>query len=229
MPTEFAGRSNARFTGIIYLLYFVTAIGGELFLKGIVIPGNADSTASNLIAHQSRFQIGVAIGLASTATYLTLTGLFYRLFAPVNRYLSATAAFFSIVGCAILATATLFRVLPLALLGDHSYPKQFSPEQLNALALFSFEVYGRCSQISFVFFGVYCSLIGYLIYRSTFLPLLIGAWMMLTGLSWLIFLFPPLSHILHAYIATNGFSCELILMLWLIVRGVDESRWRLEA
>jgi len=53
--------------------------------------------------------------------------------------------------------------------------------------------------------------------------------MMLAGLSWLIFLFPPLAHILHAYIATNGFSCELILMLWLIVRGVDESRWRLEA
>jgi len=225
---EFAGssRPNARFTGIIYLLYFVTAIGGELFLRGIVVPGNADSTASNLLAHQSRFQIGVAIGLASTATYLALTGLLYRLFAPVNRYLSAIAAFFSIVGCAILAAATLFRVLPVALLGDHPYLAQFSPHQLHVLALFSFEVYGRTIQISFVFFGVYCSLIGYLIYRSTFLPRLIGAWMMLTGLSWLIFLFPPLAHILHAYIAANGFSCELILMLWLMLRGVDKSRWQ---
>jgi hypothetical protein len=119
--------------------------------------------------------------------------------------------------------------LPVALLGDHPYLAQFSPKQLHALALFSFEVYGRCIQISFVFFGVYCALIGYLVYRSKFLPRLIGAWMMLAGLSWLIFLFPPLAHILHAYIATNGFSCELILMLWLIVRGVDESRWRLEA
>jgi hypothetical protein len=114
MPTEFArsSRPNARFTGIIYLLYFVTAIGGELLLRGIVIPGNADSTASDLIAHPSRFQVGVAIGLASTAAYLALTGLFYRLFAPVNRYLSAAAAFFSIVGCAILATATLFAFCP---------------------------------------------------------------------------------------------------------------------
>ena len=85
MPTEFAGwsRPNARFTGIIYLLYFVTAIGGELFLRGIVIPGDADSTARNLLAHQWSFQAGVAIGLASTAGYLALTGLLYRLFAPV--------------------------------------------------------------------------------------------------------------------------------------------------
>jgi len=228
MQAEFAGssRPNARFTGIIYLLYFVTAIGGELLLRGIVSPENADSTASNLAAHRLRFQIGVGVGLASTATYLALTGLFYRLFSAVNRYLSATAAFFSIVGCAILATATLFRVLPVTLLGEHAYLEQFSPKQLHALAFFSFEVYGRCIQISFVFFGVYCFLIGYLIYRSTFLPRLIGAWMMLTGLSWLIFLLPPLAHTLHAYIAANGFSCEFILMLWLIVRGVDESRWQ---
>src|SRR5690242_17517910 len=116
MQTGFAKSSgpNARLAGTIYLLYFATAVGGELFLRGIVLSGNADVTAANLLAHETRFQLGVATGLLSTLTYLGLTGLFYRLFAPVDRYISATAAFFSIVGCAILALATLFRVLPLA-------------------------------------------------------------------------------------------------------------------
>jgi hypothetical protein len=229
MQSGFAGSSgpNARFAGIIYLVYFATAVGGELFLRGIVLSGNADLTAANLLAHETRFQMGVGTGLVSTLAYLGLTGLFYRLFAPVGRHISATAAFFSIVGCAILAIATLFRVSPLAFLGDRTYLREFSIDQLHAFALLSFEVYGRCIHISFVFFGVYCSLIGYLIYQSTFLPRLIGAWMMLTGLSWLIFLFPPLAHSLHAYIVANGFSCEVVLMLWLILMGVDESRWHL--
>jgi hypothetical protein len=229
MKTRFAGSSgpNARSSGIIYLPYFATAVGGELFLRGIAVSGNADLTAANLLAHETRFQIGVATGLVSTLAYLGLTGLFYRLFAPVGRHISAAAAFFSIVGCAILAIATLFRVSPIALLGDHTYLREFSIEQLHALSLLSFEIYGRCIHISFVFFGVYCSLIGLLIYQSTFLPKLIGAWMMLTGLSWLVFLYPPLAHSLHAYIVANGFSCEMVLMLWLIFMGVNESRWRL--
>ena len=183
--------SNARFTGFIYLLYFATALGGELFLRGIVLSDNAGSTAANLLAHDMRFQIGVGIGLVSTLLYLGVIGLFYRLFAPVDRYISATAAFFGIVGCSILAIATLFRVLPVALLGNPTYLREFSIDQMHAFALLSFGAYGRCSHISFVFFGVYCSLIGHLIYRSTFLPRLIGVWMMLTGLSWLTFLYPP--------------------------------------
>ena len=119
MQSGFAGSSgpNARFAGIIYLLYFATAVGGELFLRGIVLSGNADLTAANLLAHETRFQMGVGTGLVSILVYLGLTGLFYRLFAPVGRHISATAAFFSIVGCAILAIATLFRVSPLAFLG----------------------------------------------------------------------------------------------------------------
>jgi len=228
MHSGFAGssRPNARFTGIIYFLYFATAVGGELFLRGIVESDNAELTAANLLAHGSRFQIGVGTGLVSTIAYLGLTGLFYRLFAPVGRYVSATAAFFSIVGCAILAVATLFRVSPLIFLGNSTYLREFSLNQLHAFALLSFEVYGRCIHISFVFFGIYCALIGYLIYQSTFVPRLIGAWMMLTGLSWLAFLYPPLAHAFHAYIVANGFSCEFILMLWLILKGVDEPRWR---
>jgi len=173
-----------------------------------------------------RFQLGVGIGLVSTITYLALTGVFYRLFAPVNRYLSAAASFFSIVGCTILALSILFRLSPFALIGHDTYLEAFSAEQLHGFVLLSFEVYRRCIHISFVFFGVYCLLIGYLIYRSTFLPRLLGAWMMLTGLSWVIFLFPPLAHVLHSYIVANGFSCEAILMLWLILMGVDEPRWQ---
>jgi Domain of unknown function (DUF4386) len=219
-------RPYARFTGCIYLLYFVTAVSGELLLTGIVTHGDAPATAAKLVQYQTRFQAGLAVGLLSTVFYIALTGLFYRLFAPVNRNVSLIAAMFSLVGCGVLASASLFRMSSLKILTDGPSLRAFSTEQSNALALLSLEMYGHCVEICFVFFGVYCGLIGYLILGSTFLPRILGLWMVLTGSGWLLFLFPPLAHSLRVYIVANGFLCEVILMLWLLVMGIDDSRWQ---
>ena len=77
-----------------------------------------------------------------------------------------------------------------------------------------------------VFFGFYCLLIGYLIFRSTFLPRILGALMALSGLGWLTFLSPPLANHLFTYIAAIGILAEALLMLWLLVKGVNEQRWQ---
>ncbi len=76
-----------------------------------------------------------------------------------------------------------------------------------------------------IFFGPYCLLIGYLIFRSTFLPRILGVLMMLAGLGWLIFPLPFASH-LSTYLQVLGFLAEASLMLWLLVKGVNEQRWK---
>jgi hypothetical protein len=73
---------------------------------------------------------------------------------------------------------------------------------------------------SLVFFGPFCLLIGYLIFRSTFLPRILGVLMALAGLGWLIFLSPLASHLL-TYLKIIGFIAEASLMLWLLVMGVN--------
>ena len=78
---------------------------------------------------------------------------------------------------------------------------------------------------SFLFFGPYCLLIGYLIFRSTFLPSVLGVLMALAGLGWLAFLFPAVAHHLSIYIEVLGIFAEASLMLWLIVKGVNVQRW----
>jgi hypothetical protein len=160
---EASPRPRARITGVVYLLYFLTAILGELFLKGLVVDGNAAATANNILAHQPLFRLGIATGLIATACYVLVTALFYDLFEPVNRRLSLLAAFFSLVECAILAFASLFRLAPLVVLGGGKYLSGFNVEQLRALGFLSLELYGHSVNICFVFFGVYCLLIGYLI------------------------------------------------------------------
>ena len=226
---ETAARPRARITGVVYLIYFLTAVLGELFLKGLIVDGDAPATANNILVHQPLFRLGLATGFIATACYIAVTALFYDLFKPVNRSLSLLAAFFSLVGCAILAFASLFQLAPLVVLGGGQYLSVFNVEQLRALAFLFLELYGQAVNICFVFFGVYCLLIGYLIFRSAFLPRILGVLMALAGLGWLTFLSPPLANYLSPYILVLGFLAELALMLWLLVMGVNVQRWKDQA
>jgi hypothetical protein len=81
---------------------------------------------------------------------------------------------------------------------------------------------------SLVFFGPYCLLLGYLIFRSTFLPRILGVLMAFAGLGWLIFLTPLAIH-LSTYLKVLGFLAEASLMLWLLVMGVNVQRWKEQA
>ncbi|HMG72660.1 MAG TPA: DUF4386 domain-containing protein [Pyrinomonadaceae bacterium] len=80
-----------------------------------------------------------------------------------------------------------------------------------------------------VFFGFYCLLIGYLIFRSTFLPRILGVLMVFAGLGWLTFLSPPLADSLSPYIFIPGLLGEGALTLWLLIMGVNVQRWKEQA
>ena len=223
---ETSSRPRARTTGVVYLLFFLTAISADLFIRGLVVSSDAAITANNILVHQSLFRLHFAGGLMSTAFYIALTALFYGLFKPVNRTLALLAAFFSLAGCAIQAFGSVFQLAPLVVLGGSPYLSVFKAEQLQALALMFLKLNTEAADISLVFFGLFNLLIGYLIFRSTFLPRILGALMALSGLGWLTFLSPPLANHLFTYIAAIGILAEALLMLWLLVKGVNEQRWQ---
>jgi hypothetical protein len=226
---EVSPRPSARITGIVYFLYFLTAVLGEFFLKGLVVDGDAAATANNLLAHQPLYRLGLTTGLIATACYIAVTALFYGLFKPVDRSLSLLAAFFGLVGCAITALGSLFQLAPLVVLGGAPYLRVFNLEQLQALALMFLKLNTQTANICLVLFGFYDVLIGYLIFRSFFLPRVLGVLMALAGLGWLTFLYPPVANSLSPYILVLGFLAELLLMLWLLVKGVNVQRWKEQA
>ena len=87
----------------------------------------------------------------------------------------------------------------------------------------------RGVNIAIVFAGFYCLLIGYLIFRSTFLPRILGALMAFAGLAWLTFLSPPLAHYLSPYNLACGLLAEALVFLWLLAMGVNVKRWKEQA
>jgi hypothetical protein len=221
-------RTRARLTGLVYLPFFATAVLGAVIAPGISGPGvtgDAAATANNIVSHESSFWLGWALSLASTAFYVALMGLFYQLFKPVSRTLALLALLFGIVGCAVTAFGSLFQLGPLVILRGGPYLSVFNAKQLQALALMFLNLNVQVGYIALVFFGVFQIALGYLIWRSGFLPRVLGALIALAGVGWLTFLSPPLATHLLGPLEVLGIVAEGSLMLWLLVMGVDSERW----
>jgi len=222
-------RLKARLAGAFYLLTFL--IGGvALFATGrLVVRDNAAATAANILTHRPSLWLGFAAFLLVVACYVVVTALFYELFRPVNRSLSVLATFFSLTGCAIQASICALLVAPAEVLGGGQYLGVFSQEQLQAAAYMLLKLYSQAFNIPLAFFGIFCVLIGYLILRSTFLPRFLGVLMVLAGVGWLTFVYPPLATRLDPYIRVPGLVGEGALTLWLLAVGVNVERWREQA
>jgi len=83
--------------------------------------------------------------------------------------------------------------------------------------------------IAIVVHGFYCLVIGYLIFKSTFLPRILGALMAFAGLAWLTFLSTRLTNYLSPYNLASAILAELSVMLWFLVMGVNVQRWKEQA
>jgi hypothetical protein len=139
--------------------------------------------------------------------------IFFDLLRPVSRSLSFLAAFFRLIFVAIMTANSLDYFGHMVLLKGKRSSAAFNTGYKTAL----------------VFFGFHCLLIGYLIFRSTYLPRILGVLMALAALGYLIFLSPPLADYLSPYNLVPGALGEASLTLWLLVVGVDLQRWKEQA
>ena len=228
--TELSPRFKARMAGAFEVLEGLTSAGGQVaILGGLVVAGNAATTAANILAHEQLFWLGFASSLIAVAFHLAWALLFYDLFKPVNRSISLLATFVILVGCAMQALTSLLYLAPLLVLQGGSALSAFTPHQLQALALVFLKLNAQAFDIYLVFFGLWCLLIGYLIFRSTFLPRILGVLLAIDGVGWMLYLSPPLAQQLFPLIAVASGLAEIPLMLWLLVVGMNAERWKEQA
>ena len=211
--------------GFFYMLLLPIAAIQSAFGR-VGLTNDVAQAAANIIGHPTAIHIGFACDLLVTISYLVVTALLYELFIPVSRTLSRIAAYFGVAGCVIQSCAALFRIAPLTVLLAGQSAIGSKKDQVDTLAYLLFKLYAPAYSIALVFFAVFGVVIGYLAYKSTFLPRLIGGLMMLSGFGWLTFLWPPLAMLLwpkvQMALAALG---EGSLMLWLLIAGVKEERW----
>ena len=226
----------ARIGGLLYLLIIV----GGLFAPFAVAPsgmmlGDASlPTPAKIMASRSLYALGGATQLMVYACDVGVALVFYELLKPVNRSVALLSACFRLIFVAVACANIINHFAPLVLLSGADYLNAFNPEQLQALAMASIRLRTFGFDIALVFFGFHCLIVGYLIFRSTFFPRILGLALAIGGFGYLANIFatalpPAMERHIFPYIMLPAGLAEIALTLWLIIRGVNVSRWKEQA
>src|SRR6266516_6139755 len=185
-------------------------------------------TAANFLAQEQLYRLGFAAAVIVICN-LPMGLILFELLKVVNPRLALLALVF-IIASATLEAVNLFNYIePLLTFSLPEYVRAFDPEELQALARGPIRMFGYAFSVSLTFFGVFCALIGFLIFRSKFLPAILGLLMMAAGATYWINCFRLFLALPIPYLPWVTLVSELSLALWLLVVGVNEAKWRAQA
>ncbi len=225
-------RALSRLGGFLYLVIIVVGLFDEAYVRGnVIVSGDAAATAARLRSMESLWRAGIAAEMLLLVCAVGVLWILYVLLRPVSRDLALLAALFNVVAIAIEAVITLDLVAALFPLGNAGYLRAFEPGQLDALATLALRGHGPGFGVSLIFFGCFCVVTGTLIFRSGYMPKVIGVLMALAGACYLVnsfalLLSPALASRLFPAILAPAFIGEASLCLWLLLRGVSPEKWK---
>jgi hypothetical protein len=225
-----SNKNLARIAGFCYLIVIATGLFSEVFVRQALIESNnALTTANNIQTNEMLFRWGFVADLINFVVGLPTILIIYFLFKQTNKLLLQLAVAFVIIQTAIIAVNLLNQISPLLILSNDTYLNTFNPNQLATLSLLSLKIQAQGYAIGLVFFGFYCLIVGYVIYKSKFLPKILGILYAFAGLCYLVnsfimFLSKGFENPLFVYLAIPIFIGELSLCLWLLIKGIDTSK-----
>jgi hypothetical protein len=228
---EASPQAYARIGGGLYLVIIVLGAFAEGYVASqLIVPGDAATTAHNMMAARGLWQLSVAGDLIIVLCAVPLLWIEYLLLRPVSRQLALLAVLFNLVSLAVEAISKLFLLMVMPTLENPDYLKAFEPHQLQVLANLAFKSHEVAFNIALIFFGFTCLVNGYLIFKSGYFPKLIGVLMQIAGLSYLIaclaaLLAPTFADLVIPAILLPPLIGESSFCLWLLIKGVDVGKW----
>jgi hypothetical protein len=217
----------ARIAGGFYLAFVLASVLASLL--GHIGMGGADQVYQAVLNSPASFRLALVTALISAFLFLMAAWGLYVLLRPINERLSLLFLLLNAIGVAIQC-ASMFPLICALLLGDTASQMQaYSAAQLAGLGYLSVNLYKTGFVTAQLFFGTWLFPLGYLVYKSGFLPRFLGVLLLLDGLGVLIWFFqalllPSLPAISYPGFAV-GFVAEVGLGLWLLIKGVNLRRY----
>jgi hypothetical protein len=214
-------RTAALIAGLAILGSVMVAPFAELYaMPKLVVPYNASETAKNIIEHRTLFISALFAYFITFFLDIVIAWALYILLRPVNENLSLLTAWFKILYAVIALVALNNLVTVFQLLDTPGYLNVFEPAQLHAQAMLSIRAFKNHWYFGIIIFGIHLLFLGYLVFRSGYIPKIFGVVLIITGLGYLLtelrlYLFPGIS----VDFAKYTFYGELIFMLWLLIKG----------
>jgi hypothetical protein len=222
---------RARVAGAIYVACIACGFYSELVVRAkLIVPGDAAATAANILASPALYRLGFFADLTAMTLGVVSAVIMYTLFEVVSRTLALTVLMFDIISNTISICGAVLLFAPLAILSGDGYLSALPAAELPSLALLSVKMYELSYAMNLAFFSVSCLLTGYLIFRSRFLPKTLGVLLAIAGVCYLInsfvdFMPKGYGDSLFPWILLPSLIAESILALWLLLVGVNSSKW----
>lgn len=215
---------TARVAGLLYVLVVLTGMFVLLYAPGrLFVPGDATATADRILNHQSLYRSWTAMELVSEFLFIAVVLVLHRLLKQVNSVHAGLMVLLVLLSAPLALLSVSYHVATLALLRGGEFLKVFDKPARDALALLLLNLDNLGAPVVEVFWGLWLIPLGLLVFRSRFLPRLLGAWLLLNGLAYvglsLMGLLAPQVAEASTKLATPLLLGEPAFALWLLVAG----------
>ncbi len=222
---------TARTAGLLYLIVVVTGVFSLAYVPSqITVRGDASATVGNIVASQPLFRLGIVAGLICYTAFLLLPFALYKLLSPVGRNAAVLMVAFAVVSVPISFVTMLNKLDILSLLSGADYLQAFTTEQLHARVMLSLDAYSNGLLVSKIFWGLWLLPFGYLVFKSGFLPRVLGILLMVGCFGYLTDFFGSLLFSGYAETTVASFASkpgslgEIGICLWLLIMGAREPK-----
>lgn len=221
-------RKAAIIAGFSYLVIFVLGILANFFvLENLIVPGDAARTVNNLMTNEWQFRLGILGFIIMVIFDVVVAWALYILLKPVSNSLSLLAAWLRLVNATIFGIALYNLFSVLRLLDDANYLALLDAGQLQAQVMLFMVAFNDTWLIGLIFFGIHLFVLGYLIFKSGYIPKFIGILLVIASLGYLVDSFANVllanytdyEAIFMLIVVVPGVIGELSFTLWLLLKG----------
>jgi hypothetical protein len=216
---------SARLAGVLYLVVIACGLFAEIVVRSrLVVAGDAQATAANVVDSQLLFRLGFAADLVVFLCDVALAIVLYFLFRPVSRTLSLLAAAFRLTQTAIIGLNLLNMFGAILILEEADYLGPLDEGQREALAMLMLDTHRYGYTLGLAFFGVGTLIVGYLAFRSSIVPRALGVLLGLAGIGYLadsaaFFLVPGYDGSVSPVLLAPALVGEVWFAFWLLLKG----------
>ena len=227
-------KKTARIAGVLYLVNGMTGFFGIIYVPGrLIVSGNATATANNILASERLFRLGIASELICAVEFVFLFWILYRLLGGVNKTHASLMVILGLVFVPIMVVNTLSEIGALMLLHSADYLSVFDKRQLETMAMLFLDLHRYGYVVGWIF-GLFHFHFGVLVFRSGFLPRILGVLLIAACFGYLVdsltpLLLPGYANIVGRFASIPLTLGEPAIILWLLIRGAKDQPLRAAA
>lgn len=218
----------ARLAGFLYLIQAILGVFSLLYVSSsLIVSGDVAATTHNIIASESLFRLGIVSNILVPTVGILYVLVLYKLLKPVSKDIAVLMVVLALLGVPIGVFNEFTQLGVLQLLSGADYLTAFTTAQLQALAYLFVRLHSYGISLAFIFSGLWLLPLGYLVFKSGFLPRILGVLLIIGGFGYLVDVFAEfLFSGSNLSIGLFTGLAEIFFLLWLLIKGVNVEQWK---